>query len=105
MEMDDKDKRIIELLKLDSRQSIREIAKKTRIIGIIVVFATITSFALNMLLIPVWSITGSAIATLLSQFIYWFACYYYSQKVFYIPYEIRKISVNNSLIIVNDCKT
>lgn len=69
------------------------IAKKTRIIGIIVVFATITSFALNMLLIPVWSITGAAIATLLSQFIYWYACYYYSQKVFYIPYEIRKIIV------------
>ena len=69
------------------------IAKKTRIIGIIVVFATITSFALNMLLIPVWNITGAAIATLLSQFIYWYACYYYSQKVFYIPYEIRKITV------------
>ena len=27
----------------------------------------------------------------LSQFIYWYACYYYSQKVFYVPYEIRKI--------------
>lgn len=68
------------------------IAKKTKIIGIIVIGATIISFALNMLLIPIWSITGSAIATLLSQFIYWFACYYYSQKVFYIPYEIRKIT-------------
>ena len=30
---------------------------------------------------------------LLSQFIYWYACYYYSQKVFYVPYEIRKILV------------
>ena len=69
------------------------IAKKTRIIGIIVVLATITSLALNMLLIPVWNITGAAIATLLSQFVYWYACYYYSQKVFYIPYEIRKISL------------
>jgi O-antigen/teichoic acid export membrane protein len=69
------------------------IAKKTRILGIIVVFATITSFALNMLLIPIWSITGSAIATLLSQFIYWLACYYFSQKVYFIPYEMRKITV------------
>jgi O-antigen/teichoic acid export membrane protein len=69
------------------------IAKKTRIIGIIVVFATLISLALNLLLIPLWDITGAAIATLLSQFIYWFACYYYSQKVFYIPYEIRKITV------------
>jgi len=69
------------------------IAKKTRIIGIIVVFSTFMSLVLNILLIPIWDITGAAIATLLSQFIYWFACFYFSQKVFYIPYEIRKILV------------
>ena len=38
------------------------IAKKTRVIGAIVVFSTIMSLVLNILLIPVWSITGSAIA-------------------------------------------
>ena len=69
------------------------IAKKTKIIGIIVVFSTILSLALNFLLIPIWDITGAAIATLLTQFIYWYACYYYSQKVFFVPYEIRKIVV------------
>jgi O-antigen/teichoic acid export membrane protein len=69
------------------------IAKKTRIIGIIVVAATIISIVLNVLLIPVWDITGAAIATLLSQFIYWYACYYYSQKAFYVPYEIRKLTI------------
>ena len=69
------------------------IAKKTKIIGIIVVFSTILSLVLNFLLIPIWDITGAAIATLLTQFIYWFACYYYSQKVFFVPYEIRKIVV------------
>ena len=67
------------------------IAKKTRIIGIIVVFSTIMSLVLNILLIPIWDIAGAAVATLLSQFIYWYACYYYSQKVFFVPYEIRKI--------------
>jgi O-antigen/teichoic acid export membrane protein len=69
------------------------IAKKTRIIGIIVVFSTVLSLVLNFLLIPVWDITGAAIATLLSQFIYWYACYYYSQKVFYVPYEIGKLTL------------
>jgi O-antigen/teichoic acid export membrane protein len=69
------------------------IAKKTRVIGAIVVFSTIISLVLNILLIPVWSITGSAIATLLSQLIYWYACYYYSQKAFYVPYEMRKIGM------------
>lgn len=67
------------------------IAKKTRIIGIIVVFSTIMSLVLNILLIPIWDIAGAAMATLLSQFIYWYACYYYSQKMFFVPYEIRKI--------------
>lgn len=69
------------------------IAKKTRIIGMIVVFSTVLSLVLNFLLIPLWDITGAAVATFLSQFIYLFACYYYSQKVFFIPYEIRKITV------------
>ena len=69
------------------------IAKKTRIIGIIVVITTILSFVLNFLLIPVWDIMGAALATLLSQVIYWYACYFYSQKIFYVPYEIGKITL------------
>ena len=69
------------------------IAKKTRIIGYIVVFATIISLGLNLLLIPVWDITGAAVATLLSQIFYWLACYYFSQRVFYVPYEIKKILI------------
>lgn len=69
------------------------IAKKTRIIGIIVIASTILSLVLNFLLIPVWDITGAALATLVSQFVYWYACYFYSQKVFYVPYEIGKITL------------
>ena len=69
------------------------IAKKTRIIGFIVVFCTLLTLALNILLIPIWDIRGAAVSTLLSQFVYWFACYYYSQKVFYVPYEISKILI------------
>jgi O-antigen/teichoic acid export membrane protein len=69
------------------------IAKRTRIIGLIVVFTSILSLALNLLFIPIWDIMGAALATLITQFIYWYACYYYSQKAFYVPYEIRKIVV------------
>ena len=69
------------------------IAKKTRIIGLIVALSAVLSIGLNIILIPVWDITGTAIAKLLSELIYWYACYYYSQKVFYVPYEIRKIMV------------
>jgi len=67
------------------------IAKKTNIIGIIVAGVTIFGLVINVLLIPLWDITGAAIAFLLSQFVYWFACYWFSQRVFYVPYELRKL--------------
>jgi O-antigen/teichoic acid export membrane protein len=68
------------------------IAKKTGIIGIIVVIASVLSLVLNILLIPQWDITGAAIATLVTQFVYWFACHFFSQRSFHVPYEIRKIA-------------
>jgi hypothetical protein len=36
---------------------------------------------------------GAALATLLAQIIYWFACHYYSQKAFYVPYETGKLAL------------
>jgi O-antigen/teichoic acid export membrane protein len=69
------------------------VVKKTRIIGIIVIFSTLLGLGLNFLLIPLWDITGAAIATLLTQFIFFLVCYYYSQKEFFVPYEVRKIFV------------
>jgi O-antigen/teichoic acid export membrane protein len=69
------------------------LTKKTKVIGLIVLFTTFISIALNILLITVWDITGAAVATLLSQFVYWLVCYYFSQKAFFVPYEIRKIIV------------
>jgi len=69
------------------------IAKRTKLIGLIVVLATVSSLIINLLLIPLWDMTGAAVATLLSQFIYLIACYYFSQKAFFIPYETRKILI------------
>jgi O-antigen/teichoic acid export membrane protein len=57
------------------------------------VAATIINLILNIILIPLWNITGAAVATLLSQFIYWFGCYIFAQKAYYIPYEIKKLSI------------
>ena len=67
------------------------IAKKTSIISLIVVITSILSLALNILLIPFWDITGAALATLITQLVYWYACYYFSQRAFHVPYEIPKI--------------
>lgn len=69
------------------------VAKKTRVIGFIVVISAVLSLGLNLLLIPMWDITGSAIATLISQIVYFYACFYFSQKVFYVPYELKKIFI------------
>lgn len=69
------------------------IARKTGIIGIIVILATVLSLALNVALIPRWDITGAALATLISQFVYWLAVHYFSQKSFYVPYEMKKILI------------
>jgi O-antigen/teichoic acid export membrane protein len=67
------------------------IVKKTRIIGLIIILTTLLTLGLNILFIPLWDITGAALATLLSQIVYWLACYYFSQKTFFVPYENRKI--------------
>ncbi len=67
------------------------ITKKTRTIGLIVFFATVMNLILNLVLIPLWDINGAALATLLSQLLYWYACFHFSQRSFYVPYEIRKI--------------
>jgi O-antigen/teichoic acid export membrane protein len=69
------------------------INKKSRIIGMNVVIATILNIVLNILLIPVWNIFGTAVATLVTQFFYWFLNYYFSQKEYFIPYEKRKILI------------
>lgn len=66
-------------------------AKKSRIISIIVVVATIVNLALNIVLIPLWDIKGAAMATLASQILYWAACYYFAQKAYHIPYELNKL--------------
>jgi len=69
------------------------ITKKSKIVGSIVVAATIFSLIMNIILIPLWDITGAAIATLLSQLFYWTGCYVFAQKAYYVPYEMRKMFI------------
>lgn len=69
------------------------INKKTRIVGINVVIASILNIMLNILLIPRWNIMGAAVATIVTQFIYWVLNYYFSQKEYFIPYEKRKVLI------------
>ncbi len=69
------------------------IKKKTWIMGFIVIFSTILNILLNILLIPRFNVIGAATATIITNVIYWFSCYYFSQKVLSVPYELRKVLV------------
>jgi O-antigen/teichoic acid export membrane protein len=69
------------------------IKKKTGVIAVMVILATILNLSLNILLIPYLNIFGAAISTTISQFFFFIVIYRYSQKQFRIPYEIKRISV------------
>lgn len=69
------------------------IKKNTWIIGLIVIVSSVVNILLNILLIPKFNIIGAATATILTNIIFWYAYYYFSQKVFFIPYELSKILV------------
>ena len=53
--------------------------------------AFVSNIVLNIVLIPPYSIIGAAAATLLSYLIMFLVLYYYSQRIYFISYEWRKI--------------
>jgi len=69
------------------------IAKRSNIIGAIVIFSTVLGLGFNLTLIPLWDIKGAAIATLLTQCVYWYTCYFFAQRYFFIPYENSKLLI------------
>lgn len=66
-------------------------AKKTSLISIIVFVSASLNILLNLLFVPLWNAFGSAVATLLSQYVYWQLLHIIAQKIYRIPYENRKI--------------
>jgi O-antigen/teichoic acid export membrane protein len=65
--------------------------KKTKMIAAIIVSASVINILLNLLFIPIWNYQGAAYATSLSQVIFFIMVYYFSQKSYYIPYEMKKV--------------
>ncbi len=65
--------------------------KKTQKISLIVIISAVVNILLNLWLVPVWNAAGAALATFLSQFIYWILMQIISQKAYFIPYENTKI--------------
>jgi len=67
------------------------LTKKTRITARVIIFVAIINLVLNWLTIPVWGYYGAAFSTIIAQFLFFILIYYYSQKHYFIPYEIKKV--------------
>ena len=77
------------------------VAKRTRLIFVLVSFSAIMNLFLNILFIPVYGIIAAAITTLISYFILFSLTTYFSRKCikFGIPYDFIGKSVFASLVM------
>ena len=75
------------------------IAKKTRIISTIIIVVSLLNLGLNTLLIPMFDIFGASFAFLATQFIYFLLVYWFAQRHYHIPYEIRKIALMAAIAV------
>ncbi len=67
------------------------ITKKTKTIAIITVLMTLLNIGLNLVFVFYWKSIGAAIATLLSQIVFFISIFQSAQKQYYIPFEIIKV--------------
>jgi len=68
------------------------ISKKTRTIAITVIVTAVINLILNNVLIRVLGIQGAALSKLISMFVFFALTLYYAQKMYPIPYEMRRIA-------------
>lgn len=67
------------------------ISKKTKVTAVIIITISIINIGLNIVFINLFRSMGAAIATALSQLLYLGLVWKFSQKYFFIPYELSKI--------------
>lgn len=67
------------------------IVKKTKIMAFLIIIVAVLNLILNLILIPIFQYFGAALATLISQIVFFIAVLLYSQKYYPIPYEIHKV--------------
>lgn len=68
-----------------------QIAKETGIISIITISTTVLNVGLNYISIPKFSYYGSALSFLISQILFFILVYFFAQKKYPIPYELKNI--------------
>ena len=64
------------------------------------VLATMATIVLDIILIPMYGIEGSAIATVAAQLIVPIYIFYKGQKMYFIPYDFKKVSFYTILFLI-----
>jgi O-antigen/teichoic acid export membrane protein len=67
------------------------LTKNTKVTALITISVCILNIGLNILCIKFWGYMGAAFCTLTSQIIFFVLIYWFAQKRYPIPYELRKI--------------
>ncbi|GHT25001.1 hypothetical protein FACS189430_10950 [Bacteroidia bacterium] len=74
-----------------------QIVKRTKIIASVIIAVSLLNIALNILLIPLVGTLGAALATLLSQILYFVIMLHYAQKYYPVRYELKKVFLSIGL--------
>ncbi len=76
------------------------IQKKTKILALIVLTAAFLNLVLNYILISWFQSIGAATATLITQIYLFLQVYYIAQKIYPIPYALKKIAILISMAVL-----
>lgn len=77
--------------------------EKTKYLPLISAIGAIINITLNFILIPIFGIMGAAIASILSKTIFSGVAFFVSQKLFFIPYNLKKITIYIVLGFFTSC--
>jgi O-antigen/teichoic acid export membrane protein len=69
------------------------ISKKTKVIAATVIITAVLNLILNILLIRLWGNQGAALSKMLSMLVFFALTLYFAQKVYPIPYEMKRIAI------------
>jgi O-antigen/teichoic acid export membrane protein len=69
------------------------IAKRTKIIGIMLTGIAVFNLIANLMLVPVLGIYGAALSSLVSQMIFFILVLVYAQKYYPIPYRLERVAL------------
>lgn len=69
------------------------ISKKTKVIAATVIVTAVLNLILNIVLIRLWGNQGAALSKMLSMAVFFALTMHYAQKVYPIPYEMKRIAI------------